>query len=168
MIDAVACVPGGAHPSYAHGYYERDNEFYVAWDAISRDRETFTAWMREHVLEAVAGMSVAVTWTADEMMAVAAARRLTNDTVCFVGIGLPSVAANLARAHARAGLRARLRERDDRRQADDACRSRSATASWPRPRTRSSRCRRCSPTGSRAAASTSASSAPRRSTGTAT
>ena len=41
---------GGAHPSYAHGYYERDNDFYVAWDAISRDRDPFTAWMREHVL----------------------------------------------------------------------------------------------------------------------
>jgi glutaconate CoA-transferase, subunit A len=53
VIDAVACVPRGAHPSYAHGYYERDNEFYVAWDAISRDRDTFTAWMREHVLEGV-------------------------------------------------------------------------------------------------------------------
>jgi glutaconate CoA-transferase subunit A len=52
-IDAVACVPGGARPSYAHGYYERDNEFYVAWDEISRDRDGFTAWMREHVLEAV-------------------------------------------------------------------------------------------------------------------
>jgi glutaconate CoA-transferase subunit B len=38
-----------------------------------------------------------VTYTADEMMAVEASRRLTNDTVCFVGIGLPSVAANLAR-----------------------------------------------------------------------
>jgi len=38
-----------------------------------------------------------VTYTADEMMAVEAARRLTSDTVCFVGIGLPSTAANLAR-----------------------------------------------------------------------
>jgi Acyl CoA:acetate/3-ketoacid CoA transferase, alpha subunit len=53
VIDAVACVPGGARPSYAHGYYERDNEFYVAWEGISRDRDVFTAWMREHVLEAV-------------------------------------------------------------------------------------------------------------------
>ncbi|HEX3807830.1 MAG TPA: CoA-transferase [Gaiellaceae bacterium] len=52
-IDKVACAPGGARPSYAHGYYDRDNEFYVAWDAISRDRDTFTAWMRDHVLEAV-------------------------------------------------------------------------------------------------------------------
>jgi glutaconate CoA-transferase subunit A len=53
VIDAVVCVPHGAHPSYAHGYYERDNEFYVAWEAISRDRDAFTSWMREHVLEAI-------------------------------------------------------------------------------------------------------------------
>jgi glutaconate CoA-transferase subunit A len=54
VIDAVAVVPGGARPSYAHGYYDRDNDFYVAWDAISRDRDSFTDWMRQHVLEAVA------------------------------------------------------------------------------------------------------------------
>jgi glutaconate CoA-transferase subunit B len=42
-------------------------------------------------------VSATAEYTADEMMAVAAARRLTNETVCFVGIGLPSVAANLAR-----------------------------------------------------------------------
>ena len=42
-------------------------------------------------------MSATATYTADEMMAVAAARRLTDDNVCFVGIGLPSLAANLAR-----------------------------------------------------------------------
>ena len=53
VFDAVACVPGGARPSYAHGYYERDNDFYVAWDEISRERDAFTQWMREHVLEAV-------------------------------------------------------------------------------------------------------------------
>jgi glutaconate CoA-transferase subunit A len=51
VIDAVAEAPGGAHPSYAHGYYERDNAFYVAWDPISRDRDTFTDWIRRHVLE---------------------------------------------------------------------------------------------------------------------
>src|SRR4051812_38155394 len=45
-VTAVAPAPNGAHPSYAHGYYDRDNAFYVAWDAISRDRETFAAWMR--------------------------------------------------------------------------------------------------------------------------
>jgi len=49
-IDAVCLVPRGATPSYAHGYYERDNVFYRRWDSISRDRETFTAWLREHVL----------------------------------------------------------------------------------------------------------------------
>jgi glutaconate CoA-transferase subunit A len=50
-IDAVSVAPGGAHPSYAHGYYDRDNEFYVGWEAISRDREAFAAWMQRHVLE---------------------------------------------------------------------------------------------------------------------
>jgi glutaconate CoA-transferase subunit A len=53
VIDAVAEVPGGARPSYAHGYYDRDNDFYVAWDSISRDRDTFSSWMQEHVLQAV-------------------------------------------------------------------------------------------------------------------
>ncbi len=50
-VGAVACVPGGAHPSYAHGYYRRDNAFYKAWDAIARDRESFLAWMKANVLE---------------------------------------------------------------------------------------------------------------------
>jgi glutaconate CoA-transferase subunit A len=49
-ITAVSIVPGGAHPSYAHGYYERDNGFYVRWDEISRDRDRFRKWMRDHVL----------------------------------------------------------------------------------------------------------------------
>jgi glutaconate CoA-transferase subunit A len=50
-ISAVSLAPGGAHPSYAHGFYERDNAFYAEWDAISRDRTTFEEWMRRHVLE---------------------------------------------------------------------------------------------------------------------
>ena len=49
VIDAVALAPGGAHPSYAHGYYDRDNDFYVRWDEISRDRERFGAWIDRHV-----------------------------------------------------------------------------------------------------------------------
>ena len=53
VVDAVCHVPGGAHPSYAHDYYDRDNAFYVAWDAVSRDRQSFLEWMREHVLEPV-------------------------------------------------------------------------------------------------------------------
>jgi glutaconate CoA-transferase subunit A len=50
-ITAIAVVPGGARPSYAHGYYKRDNAFYMAWDAIARDRERFQSWMQQHVLE---------------------------------------------------------------------------------------------------------------------
>jgi glutaconate CoA-transferase subunit A len=49
-VSAVCVVPNGAHPSYAHGYYERDNAFCIAWDAIARDRAAFTAWMHAHVL----------------------------------------------------------------------------------------------------------------------
>jgi glutaconate CoA-transferase, subunit A len=51
VVTAVAAAPRGAHPSYAHGYYDRDNGFYEAWDAISRDRDTFAAWLHRHVLE---------------------------------------------------------------------------------------------------------------------
>jgi glutaconate CoA-transferase subunit A len=50
VIDAVSHVPGGAQPSYALGYYDRDNEFYVRWAEISRDRETFTHWMEANVM----------------------------------------------------------------------------------------------------------------------
>ena len=50
-IDAICEVPGGAHPSYAQGYYARDNAAYNAWDAISKDREAFRTWMKENVLE---------------------------------------------------------------------------------------------------------------------
>jgi glutaconate CoA-transferase subunit A len=45
VIDAVCVVPGGAHPSYAHDYSERDNAAYRAWDEIGRDRDLFTAWL---------------------------------------------------------------------------------------------------------------------------
>jgi glutaconate CoA-transferase, subunit A len=51
VITAVAAAPGGAHPSYVHGYYERDNAFYVRWDAISRDRQRFADWMQRHILD---------------------------------------------------------------------------------------------------------------------
>ena len=49
-VKAIAVVPGGAFPSYAHGYYPRTNSFYIAWDAIARDRDSFLAWMTENVL----------------------------------------------------------------------------------------------------------------------
>jgi glutaconate CoA-transferase, subunit A len=47
VVGHVAVVPGGAAPSYAHGYYARDNAAYLAWEKTSRDREAFTAWLRE-------------------------------------------------------------------------------------------------------------------------
>jgi glutaconate CoA-transferase subunit A len=50
-VAAIAEVPGGAYPSYAQGYYGRDNAFYKAWDAIAREREGFLAWMKANVLE---------------------------------------------------------------------------------------------------------------------
>jgi glutaconate CoA-transferase subunit A len=53
VVTAVAEVPGGAAPSYAHGYSVRDNAAYAAWDAISRDRQAFLAWMQDNVLDLV-------------------------------------------------------------------------------------------------------------------
>ncbi len=50
VIDAVAVAPGGSRPSYSLGITDRDNDFYRFWDELSRDRDAFTAWMREHVL----------------------------------------------------------------------------------------------------------------------
>ena len=48
-LTAVAEAPQGAHPSYAHDYYARDNGFYQRWDEISRERDSFRDWMQEHV-----------------------------------------------------------------------------------------------------------------------
>jgi glutaconate CoA-transferase, subunit A len=50
-VNAVALIPGGAYPSYAQGYYDRDNAFYQSWDDIAREREAFSAWMKRHVLD---------------------------------------------------------------------------------------------------------------------
>ena len=49
-VGYIAEVPGGAYPSYAQGYYPRTNSFYRQWDEISRNRDTFLAWMKENVL----------------------------------------------------------------------------------------------------------------------
>ena len=124
-VSFVARAPAGAHPSYALGYSVRDNDYYVAWDAIARERGTFTRWLdsrsrgvparrdrgdppdplggtypgprRGAPPPAPRGLGE-VTYTADEMMTVSAARALRDGMTCFVGIGLPSSAANLARA----------------------------------------------------------------------
>jgi glutaconate CoA-transferase subunit A len=54
VVTRVAVAPRGAHPSYAQGYYDRDNDAYRAWDATSRDRDAFAAWA-ESVRGAAAG-----------------------------------------------------------------------------------------------------------------
>ncbi len=125
VVDAVAVVPGGAHPSYAAGYSVRDNAFYRQWDGIARDRAAFGRWLARSVrgegraepdparepapahepagpprartaAPASAG-APAPRCTPDELMEVNAARALAGARTCFVGIGLPSTAANLAR-----------------------------------------------------------------------
>ena len=50
VVTAVCEVPRGAHPSFAMGYSSRDNAFYRDWDAISKDRDSFTKWIDENVL----------------------------------------------------------------------------------------------------------------------
>jgi glutaconate CoA-transferase subunit A len=50
-VHAIVAVPGGAHPSYARGYYRRDNAAYVAWDSVSADRGEFVRWMQQNVLD---------------------------------------------------------------------------------------------------------------------
>ncbi|MCT7377741.1 CoA transferase subunit A [Chelativorans salis] len=51
-VTAISVVPGGAHPSYTHGYYARDNAAYLEWDEVAADRERFRAWMEENVMKA--------------------------------------------------------------------------------------------------------------------
>lgn len=49
IVDAVVVEPWGAHPSYAQGYYDRDNDFYVAWEAISREPGRLERYLDEFV-----------------------------------------------------------------------------------------------------------------------
>jgi glutaconate CoA-transferase subunit A len=49
VVDAVVHEPYGAHPSYVQGYYDRDNDFYLQWDEISRDEAATQAWLEEWV-----------------------------------------------------------------------------------------------------------------------
>ncbi len=49
IVSAVVVEPWGAHPSYAQGYYDRDNDFYVAWEGISRDPDKLTRYLEEFV-----------------------------------------------------------------------------------------------------------------------
>src|SRR6187399_2177179 len=49
IVDAVVVEPMGAHPSYAQGYYDRDNAFYLEWETISRDEAALNGWLDEYV-----------------------------------------------------------------------------------------------------------------------
>ena len=49
IVDAVVVEPWGAHPSYAQGYYDRDNEFYIGWERTSRDPEALQSYLHEFV-----------------------------------------------------------------------------------------------------------------------
>ena len=51
ILSAVSHVPRGAFPSYAHGYYKRNNAFYKKWDAVSKDRDSFLAWIDKHIMQ---------------------------------------------------------------------------------------------------------------------
>ena len=53
VITSVVHAPGGARPSYVHGFYGRDNDFYREWDTIARERDRFMRWMDESVRECV-------------------------------------------------------------------------------------------------------------------
>ena len=49
IVDAVVVEPWGCHPSYAQGYYDRDNDFYVAWEDISRDAAKLQEYLEQWV-----------------------------------------------------------------------------------------------------------------------
>jgi glutaconate CoA-transferase subunit A len=49
IVDAVVVQPGACHPSYAQGFYDRDNQFYRAWDLVARDPERMEGWLDEWV-----------------------------------------------------------------------------------------------------------------------
>ena len=51
IVDAVVVEPFGAHPSYVQGAYDRDNRFYLDWDAITKDEDALQGWLREWVLD---------------------------------------------------------------------------------------------------------------------
>ena len=111
-VGHVVEVPGGAFPSYAQGYYPRNNSFYKEWD-VGFARARFIPCLDERecadegsrgICEICAqasrrgGVTMDMTdYKPNEMMTIAAARALKNDDVCFVGIGQPSAACNLAR-----------------------------------------------------------------------
>ncbi|HYZ74348.1 MAG TPA: hypothetical protein VE641_14830, partial [Chthoniobacterales bacterium] len=55
VVSHICLLPGGAYPSYAQGYYERDNCFYQEWDRISRSRKDFLTWIQTNVINRPTG-----------------------------------------------------------------------------------------------------------------
>jgi glutaconate CoA-transferase, subunit A len=51
IVDAVVVEPRACHPSYAQGYYDRDNRFYLDWEAVSRDPASLETWLKEWVYD---------------------------------------------------------------------------------------------------------------------
>ena len=51
IVDAVVVEPFGAHPSYVQGAYDRDNRFYLEWDAITKDEDALQVWLQEWVYD---------------------------------------------------------------------------------------------------------------------
>jgi glutaconate CoA-transferase subunit A len=51
IVTHVVHEPWGCHPSFVQGYYDRDNDFYVAWEDISRDPKSYAKWLQEYVYE---------------------------------------------------------------------------------------------------------------------
>ena len=85
VVTAVAVAAGGAHPSYAHGYYDRDNAFYRAGTPSAA-----TATVRGVDPRARAGGRRVNGYTSEEMMAVAAARRLRDGTAASSASACPA------------------------------------------------------------------------------
>lgn len=82
IVDAVVHEPYGAHPSYVQGYYDRDNDFYLAWDELSRDAASTEAWLDEWVY-GVTDRAAYLDKLGRERLAQLVAGKLEADTVNY-------------------------------------------------------------------------------------
>lgn len=82
IVDAVVEEPYGAHPSYVQGYYDRDNDFYLEWDKVSRDREATEQWLQEWVYD-VADRAAYLTKLSPERMGRLAPGDLPSDPINY-------------------------------------------------------------------------------------
>ncbi len=78
IVDAVVLQPRGCHPSYAQGYYDRDNAFYLGWERISKDPEALQAWLKEWVF-GLEGHAEYVNKLGDRMTALKPGERLSGE-----------------------------------------------------------------------------------------